>query len=909
MAYTLGIDIGTTCTAAAVLHDNGASAVVPLGPSGSQPAISNYLATAGMVSLDEAGARAVVTQAIVRVVTSQMGAPPRSVVVTHPGEWSTADAVGFERAIGALGIGPTGISADVAAAATGHAVRRSSPAGAIIAVCLVTDLGAHAAAFRIGESGPKLLGRVLGLAWPPHAPPLTSDLLDIPILLDDTLASASLDVIDLTDVVIAGNSSTMPTVIHLLQQYSGGKVAEGNDPLAVVATGAAVVAQQRSNAATRPVQATPILVPNGRVPPPPPPPPSPVRRGLLAPPVPIDATPVSIPRPPSLHAPLTRPTSAPVAASARTHTESGGPRPHRTSSPHEHGRGHHRLTDRPERSGRQQALRVAAGAVALFAAAATYGFSRSNDNVASQLLAPIPTVAMPAAVPVDSIVASAGVTTPPELPVEAGVITQPVDTTPPAVDPPPAPQPAPQPVVATQPVIANKIIGMVAVAGGNFTVGLPEGGTSIDTSRATPVTLSPYFIDATEVTNATYLTFLQTYGPLGVATPESWGDDGAFSSGSGLQPVVGVAFEHAAAYCQALGKRLPTEAEWEVAASYTPDAATRRLYPWGDAETDVAIPLDDDSTYDVGSQPANVSPVGAFDLAGNAWEYVADSYDPRLSAASGVRVVRGGTNVFVLDNSSRKAGDPLEFYMSKWAGFRCAVSADAPPPTETFAALSFTPAPEPAPHAPLETGEIDDDFKDPTFHPWPSKRTESAVWGYHPLDSFHLGTKGPGVDALAVKAVELAYEESQYTIAATGALIESRTESGDGLCFGIGTNVDDRNQGLFLAVCPTADPNNAVVRMFVRLTDGTKLPIYPDKNIVVRRDDVVELRIDVLAKDSFRMFLNGAQVGRDFVDVLAQTFRGFYDGRNVAMMLSSPPADSTRVHVHFHRFTVDKVTA
>ncbi len=94
-------------------------------------------------------------------------------------------------------------------------------------------------------------------------------------------------------------------------------------------------------------------------------------------------------------------------------------------------------------------------------------------------------------------------------------------------------------------------------------------------------------------------------------------------------PATDVTWQEASIYCQWRGKRLPREAEWERAARGTDG----REYPWGN-QWDVKITnTGDDSDWDegiapVGSYPGNISPVGAYDMAGNVWEWVADWYQP-----------------------------------------------------------------------------------------------------------------------------------------------------------------------------------------------------------------------------------------------------------------------------------------
>jgi formylglycine-generating enzyme required for sulfatase activity len=108
-----------------------------------------------------------------------------------------------------------------------------------------------------------------------------------------------------------------------------------------------------------------------------------------------------------------------------------------------------------------------------------------------------------------------------------------------------------------------------------------------------------------------------------------------------MQPVVGVSWQDARAYCVWRGKRLPREAEFERAIR---DDDGRR-FPWGNdpptpARTVFARNLGTQAPDDVGSHPSGAGPYGHDDLAGNVWEWMEDEYDPlayrRASADKGV---------------------------------------------------------------------------------------------------------------------------------------------------------------------------------------------------------------------------------------------------------------------------------
>jgi formylglycine-generating enzyme required for sulfatase activity len=176
--------------------------------------------------------------------------------------------------------------------------------------------------------------------------------------------------------------------------------------------------------------------------------------------------------------------------------------------------------------------------------------------------------------------------------------------------------------------------GMVAVPAGPFIMGSDEvdrEGKSAEMGLTKPlyldehpkrrIVLPRYAIDRYEVSNADYLRFIQSEER---PPPPHWKGE-RFPQEKERYPVVNVNWFEADAYCRWIGRRLPTEAEWEKAAR-GPDG---NLYPWGNRfdETLGNVSLAGrGGAAPVGRFPGDRSVYGVYDLAGNVMEWTADWY-------------------------------------------------------------------------------------------------------------------------------------------------------------------------------------------------------------------------------------------------------------------------------------------
>lgn len=198
--------------------------------------------------------------------------------------------------------------------------------------------------------------------------------------------------------------------------------------------------------------------------------------------------------------------------------------------------------------------------------------------------------------------------------------------------------------------------GMIRIEKGAFLIG--------DVNR--PSNLHAFEIDIYPVTNRQYKLFLEKTGHGHV--PEHWRDN-TFAPDLANHPVVNVSWQDAQAYAKWLGKRLPSEQEWEKA-SRGPDG---RVYPWGNAFNHFNCncrELGLRGTTDVTQFHSGVSQYGCYDMAGNVWEWTNSNVFPENDEA---KVIRGGSwaNTREEVKATTRAYERTE-RRRRDVGFRCA---------------------------------------------------------------------------------------------------------------------------------------------------------------------------------------------------------------------------------------------
>ncbi len=260
--------------------------------------------------------------------------------------------------------------------------------------------------------------------------------------------------------------------------------------------------------------------------------------------------------------------------------------------------------------------------------------------------------------------------------------------------------------------------GMLLIQSGSFQMGSEEIIAYSDEKPVHSVYLDGYYIDKYPVTNAQYKEFVDAnpewckpakwyeMGKSGIESiPRKYHDGeylknwnfGIFPRGEEDHPVTWVSWYAAMAYARWVGKRLPTEAEWEKAAR---GGLTGEKYPWGDTIDTTYVNYDAwiGKTTAVGQYPANG--YGLYDVVGNVYEWCLDKWDRNFYARSpennpisgesingtvnnyteikSSRILRGGSCVSTPQNvrvAYRSRNTPR--YTCYSIGFRCVMSEDS----------------------------------------------------------------------------------------------------------------------------------------------------------------------------------------------------------------------------------------
>ena len=255
--------------------------------------------------------------------------------------------------------------------------------------------------------------------------------------------------------------------------------------------------------------------------------------------------------------------------------------------------------------------------------------------------------------------------------------------------------------------------GTVRIDAGPVAIGAPEGGFAYDNERPRhAVETAAFEIDRAPVTNGAYLEFIEDGGyhrpelwseagrawleSDGAERPLYWTPEGRVRSFERIEPlrpelpVMHVSYFEAEAFARWRGARLPTELEWEKAASWDAALAEKRAYPWGDEDPDEARANLDQLAFGpapAGAYPKGSSPSGCLGLIGDCWEWTASDFMPypgfrafpyreysEIFFGGPYQVLRGGswaTRPRVASPTFRNWDYPQRRQI--FAGFRCVV--------------------------------------------------------------------------------------------------------------------------------------------------------------------------------------------------------------------------------------------
>jgi iron(II)-dependent oxidoreductase len=259
---------------------------------------------------------------------------------------------------------------------------------------------------------------------------------------------------------------------------------------------------------------------------------------------------------------------------------------------------------------------------------------------------------------------------------------------------------------------------MVRFPGGTVEIGTDDRSAAYDNERSRHrVEVRPFSIDVNPVSNGEFLAFMAAGG---YERPAYWSEAGRrWLAESGARspaywftsegrwmtrtmdrtgpvdpshPVSHVCWYEAEAFARFTGKRLPTEVEWETAASWDPATGRKHLFPWGDEPATHQLANLDQlgfGTAPLGAYARNVSPIGCRGMIGDVWEWTASDFRPwpgfeafpyreysEVFFGDDYKVLRGGswaTRPGAVRNTFRNWDYPIRRQI--FSGFRCARDA------------------------------------------------------------------------------------------------------------------------------------------------------------------------------------------------------------------------------------------
>lgn len=272
-------------------------------------------------------------------------------------------------------------------------------------------------------------------------------------------------------------------------------------------------------------------------------------------------------------------------------------------------------------------------------------------------------------------------------------------------------------VEPARPVPEPVHVAEVLIPGGSFVMGSSTEPWAYDNERpAHEVHVDAFWIDTVPVSNGDYIGFIEADGyndgrwwsergwahrhDQSLEHPQFWQRDATgwnrvrFGRREVLpldEPVQHVCWFEAEAYANWAGKRLPTELEWEKAASWDPESAVKRRFPWGDSEPTPDLANLEQRYFapgPVGAYSAGASAYGCRQMVGDVWEWTSSDFVAypgstgfpykeysEVFYGKDYKVLRGGswaTHPTAIRNTFRNWDHPIRRQI--FSGFRCARS-------------------------------------------------------------------------------------------------------------------------------------------------------------------------------------------------------------------------------------------